>query len=326
MQRERGLHDGGQRLRRQRVRAPATITFCRVQFPSTIDNAAGTSNTVYARLYSAGFTDLTGVTDPNPLIVGAVGYGPIGDAPSTWTNWTVATPNLAYGPASPGYAANDDEYEATLITPRGPRHYAYRFSGDGGQTWTYCDADNQGNTDGFDEPGLVTPTATLFISEYVEGSSNNKAVEIYNPTASAIDLGAESCQVLVYTNGSSSVSGTVTLTGSIASGGTHIVASSQTPIAPAVSAAAQQFAAAVNFNGNDAVALRCGATTLDVIGQIGNNPGTEWGTGLTSTADNTLRRKCGLTTATPTAPTPSHPLRSGMASRRTPSTGSARTP
>jgi hypothetical protein len=30
---------------------------------------------------------------------------------------------------------------------------------------------------------------------------------------------------------------------------------------------------------------------LDVIGQIGNAPTTEWGSGLTSTADNTLRRK-----------------------------------
>ena len=30
---------------------------------------------------------------------------------------------------------------------------------------------------------------------------------------------------------------------------------------------------------------------MDVIGQIGFDPGTEWGTGLESTADNTLRRK-----------------------------------
>jgi predicted extracellular nuclease len=29
----------------------------------------------------------------------------------------------------------------------------------------------------------------LFFSEYVEGSSNNKALEIYNSTGAAIDLG-----------------------------------------------------------------------------------------------------------------------------------------
>ena len=45
------------------------------------------------------------------------------------------------------------------------------------------------------------------------------------------------------------------------------------------------------FNGDDAVVLRKGTTMLDVIGQIGFDPGTEWGTGVTSTADNTLRRK-----------------------------------
>ncbi len=32
------------------------------------------------------------------------------------------------------------------------------------------------------------PTQTLFISEYIEGSGNNKAIEIYNPTDAAVDL------------------------------------------------------------------------------------------------------------------------------------------
>ncbi len=45
------------------------------------------------------------------------------------------------------------------------------------------------------------------------------------------------------------------------------------------------------FNGNDAVVLRKGTTVIDVIGQIGFDPGTEWGSGLTSTADNTLAAK-----------------------------------
>ena len=37
--------------------------------------------------------------------------------------------------------------------------------------------------------------------------------------------------------------------------------------------------------------LRNGTTVVDVIGQIGSIPVPEWGTGLTTTADNTLRRK-----------------------------------
>ena len=50
----------------------------------------------------------------------------------------------------------------------------------------------------------------------------------------------------------------------------------------------------LDFNGDDAVALFYGASAVDVIGQIGVDPGTEWGSGLASTADNSLMRKCGI--------------------------------
>ena len=37
--------------------------------------------------------------------------------------------------------------------------------------------------------GLQAQNCTdLFISEYIEGSYNNKAIELYNPTNEAIDL------------------------------------------------------------------------------------------------------------------------------------------
>ena len=55
-----------------------------------------------------------------------------------------------------------------------------------------------------------------------------------------------------------------------------------------------QSSAVANWNGDDAIALRkggTGGTIIDVIGQIGFDPGTEWGTGLASTVDNTIRRK-----------------------------------
>ena len=42
--------------------------------------------------------------------------------------------------------------------------------------------------------------AKIFISEYVEGWSNNKALEIYNPTSTAIDL--SQYFVARYSNGS----------------------------------------------------------------------------------------------------------------------------
>jgi hypothetical protein len=49
----------------------------------------------------------------------------------------------------------------------------------------------------------------------------------------------------------------------------------------------------LSFNGDDTVILVKSAanTTVDAFGQIGFDPGAEWGAGLVSTADNTLRRK-----------------------------------
>src|SRR5262245_13246512 len=54
--------------------------------------------------------------------------------------------------------------------------------------------------------------AELFISEYIEGSSNNKALEIYNGTGAAIDLAAQGYNVQMYFNGSASAGLTINLT------------------------------------------------------------------------------------------------------------------
>src|SRR5690606_17276683 len=65
-----------------------------------------------------------------------------------------------------------------------------------------------------------TVTANLYFSEYIEGSSNNKAVEIYNAGTADVDLGA--CTVAIYFNGSSSPSN-IPLTGTLAPGEVHTV-------------------------------------------------------------------------------------------------------
>ena len=130
--------------------------------------------------------------------------------------------------------------------------------------------------------------ADLFISEYIEGSSNNKAIEIYNGTGAAIDLSTAGYNVQMYFNGSASAGLTINLTGIVASGDVFVLAHSSA--SAAILAQADQTDGAGWFNGDDAVVLRRGGTILDVVGQVGFDPGTEWGSGLTSTADNTLRR------------------------------------
>jgi predicted extracellular nuclease len=140
-------------------------------------------------------------------------------------------------------------------------------------------------------PARAVPTE-LFFSEYIEGSSNNKALEIFNGTGAPIDLAATGYNVQMFFNGSATAGLTINLTGSVASGDVFVLAHSSA--LPAVLAQADQTNGAGWFNGDDAAVLRHGTTVLDVIGQIGVDPGTEWGTGLTSTADNTLRRKAAI--------------------------------
>ena len=137
----------------------------------------------------------------------------------------------------------------------------------------------------------VAPTTGVFFSEYVEGSSNNKAIEVYNGSGAPIDLAAEGYGIELYSNGSSTPAASpLNLTGTLASGDVF-VAAHPSANATILAQADATSSTAINWNGNDAVVLRKGATVVDVFGQIGFNPGTEWGTGLTSTMDNTLRRK-----------------------------------
>ncbi len=142
---------------------------------------------------------------------------------------------------------------------------------------------------------LAAPAATraateLFFSEYIEGSSNNKAVEIYNGTGGSVDLATAGYSVQMFFNGSATAGLTINLTGTVADGDVYVVA--QSSATATILALADQTNGAGWFNGDDAVVLRKGTAVIDVIGQVGPpDPGTEWGTGLTSTADNTLRRK-----------------------------------
>jgi predicted extracellular nuclease len=127
----------------------------------------------------------------------------------------------------------------------------------------------------------------LYFSEYVEGSSFNKAVEIFNGTLDTVDL--DDYSVEMFFNGSGNAGISVSLSGSLTPGATFVLAHNEA--SAAVTAAAQQTGGSGWFNGDDAVVLRRGGTIVDVIGQIGLDPGSQWGSDLASTADNTLRRE-----------------------------------
>src|SRR6185436_2917329 len=119
-----------------------------------------------------------------------------------------------------------------------------------------------------------------------------KALEIYNGTGAPVNLGTAGYSIEMYFNGSATAGLTINLVGTVANGDVFVIA--QSSAAAAILAQADQTNGAGWFNGDDAVVLKKGATIVDVIGQIGVDPGTEWGTGLTSTADNTIRRKAAI--------------------------------
>jgi hypothetical protein len=131
----------------------------------------------------------------------------------------------------------------------------------------------------------------LYFSEYVEGSSSYKALEIQARAASTLS----GCRLVTYFNGAASGSG-IALDGALEKGGVTTLCS--TALAALLGAPCDR-ATNLTFNGDDAVALECNGATLDVIGQIGVDPGDAWSSGDTSSLNQTLRRRCGAPAGDP---------------------------
>ena len=129
----------------------------------------------------------------------------------------------------------------------------------------------------------------VFFSEYLEGSSNNKAVEIYNNTTQAIDLSR--LTVERYNNGSTTVSYTANLAGTLAAGDVWVIANAASVQAILDVADDVVHSEFTFYNGDDVLMLFMDGILEDSIGRLGEDPGTEWGTGLATTLNHTLVRK-----------------------------------
>lgn len=135
--------------------------------------------------------------------------------------------------------------------------------------------------------------ANLYFSEYVEGSSYNKALEIYN--ASDVNVSLRDYEILLYTNGKT-VPNTPILLSSVVlePGKTYVLVHTSANIDFQTQA---NQSTSLDYNGDDAVALVYSATQtpVDVIGQIGIDPGSAWINGSIGTLNQTLRRKTTVT-------------------------------
>jgi len=129
--------------------------------------------------------------------------------------------------------------------------------------------------------------AELIISEYVEGTSNNKAIEIYNPDATEADLSLY--KIEQYNNGAIAPTTSFQLAGKLAPGSVYVMAHGT--LASVLGSKVNQ-TVTFTFNGDDAITLTRSGTVVDHIGQIGYRPPTGyWGTATAGTMDHTLRRK-----------------------------------
>jgi hypothetical protein len=132
----------------------------------------------------------------------------------------------------------------------------------------------------------------IFISEYVEGTANNKAIELYNPSSEPIVLTG------VYSMGrdrdGSGVPMLIDITGVIEPHGVRVFAldkrdpsgtGNEVPISPLLEAVADTFLNPVYvqsnspmyYNGDDAfVLVKNGNQIVDIVGEIGYDPGSGW--------------------------------------------------
>lgn len=138
----------------------------------------------------------------------------------------------------------------------------------------------------------VTYASDLFFSEYIEGASNNKAIEIFNGTGAPVDL--SNYTVYLYANGATTATSTFALSGTLANNDVYVIANAGANTT--ILALADVTNAVANFNGDDALALYNELTSanVDIFGCIGEDLGTSWGTTPLITLDKTLVRKSNI--------------------------------
>lgn len=121
-----------------------SVGYCQVHRPASTQIYAGQAPpTFFGRVFVQGRTPGAG---RGANVTAQVGYGLESADPATWT-WAAAAYSGDVDGLTPGDLAND-EYAGTFAVPTpGAYRVAYRFSIDGGQTWTLCDLGGSG--DGF---------------------------------------------------------------------------------------------------------------------------------------------------------------------------------
>ncbi|NQV41871.1 MAG: lamin tail domain-containing protein [Candidatus Marinimicrobia bacterium] len=167
----------------------------------------------------------------------------------------------------------------------------FQFKVDGGDGATNVWFDNWY----FHGEVIIVPDPGLFFSEYAEGTSSNKYVEIYNPTDADVDLSTYSVQGT--NNGTlwgDAGERDLALSGILPAGHVYVIAADEaSPAILELADLALPYESPVHHNGDDGIALLNNGLIIDAIGVDGVDPGDGWAVAgvLDATKDHTLVRK-----------------------------------
>ena len=161
-------------------------------------------------------------------------------------------------------------------------------SGEGGAGGERPDGAGFGGAGGEGSEGAPP---NLLLSEYIEGSSSNKALELVNRGARSLELAA--CAVELYTNGAATLTRRIALDAeTLVPGGVWVLCHPSSHAS--ILTVCDQASGSMNYNGNDALVVVCDGAVQDSFGQVGVDPGASWAGATTRTADATLRRRCSV--------------------------------
>ncbi|WP_456423215.1 fibronectin type III domain-containing protein, partial [Lutibacter sp.] len=273
---------------------PQTTTITGINISGNVsvvfDSNSGTSNRVI-------FDDLswTCYTSPDTQAPTAIIDLSSSNTTSTTTDlaWSAATDNV-------GVTSYEIFKDGVFLASSATNTYSVTgLTASTSYNFTVYAKDAAGNTSTVSNTATVTTTTSsvineLFISEYVEGSGNNKAIEIANFTGASVDLSNYSIKKQV--NGAGNWVNELILSGTLNTSNVYVIGNSGA-VTAVTSVSNITVVAPIDFNGNDPVGLFKNGVLIDIVGTFNG--------GSANFAKDVTKRRIGTITSPNTTYTPS---------------------